>query len=104
MFCTTPKPPIPLVGARELCLQFWAVKDWKAGTHLSISKSIEHADHPIKTGMFALTRGHATLQAVIFEKNPNGNGTKMTEVRFMSMKGSIPGAVIEKMRTSIPAR
>ena len=52
----TPKPPIPLISQRELVLQFWNIKNWQAGRHLSISKSVEHADVPIKTGMFAYTR------------------------------------------------
>ena len=98
----SPKPPIPIISQRELLTKLWRIKDYKDGVYISVGCSVEHPDYPIGTGMFAYVRGHATVQGFMIEKNPNGTGSKFTEIRQFDLGGSIPGAVINKISGMLP--
>ena len=99
MHCFSPKPPVPMVSEREFVTQIFNLRDVPApGLFFNLAHSVNDPSKPVATGMFATPRGLVEVQGLLIEANPNGKGTKTTEVRSMNMGGSIPGAVIGKMK------
>ena len=66
-----------------------------------VGLGVEHADAPIQTGMWALVRADLQVQASLICANPNGSGTKFTEVRQINIGGSIPVAVVRRMAVKL---
>ena len=98
----TPKPPIPIVAQRELVAEFIYKKNhFGEGKHLICGKSFEHPDVPIKTGMMDYVRGTINCWAQVIEKNPNGEGSLLTEFRNLEMNGSVPTIAVAKMADKV---
>ena len=84
----SPKPPIPVISQREICVHLVYEKDkLGAGKHIIAGKSIEHPDAPIGTGIMDYVRATSHCMAMVIESNPDGEGSKITEVRKMSLNG-----------------
>lgn len=99
---TSKKPPIPLVNARDLLVEFFTVPNGAGeGRHVQIGKSVEHADCKKPSGMGSNERAQVHVMGSIVEKNPNGSGSKMSHVRIVDMSGKFPGVAINKGITTL---
>ena len=59
--------------------------------------TIEHDKYPEKTGYFDYVRATCFVQGTIIEKNPDGEGSKLTEVRHFSPNGGMLTAVVDQV-------
>ena len=87
----TKKPPVPGISQREMVTRRYNY-DYQ-GNPLTISHSVDHADVPIDDSFFGMVRANMTVNACLIEKNPNGPGTLMTELREIKLNGNMGFAV-----------
>ena len=93
----SPKPSIPLISRRQMIMQIYTIKDHGGpGRHLEVARSVEHPSKPEDTGMFADVRAFIEVIGILVEKNPNGEGSRMTELRSIDLRGNIPGPAVQK--------
>ena len=102
LYYMIPKPPIPFFSQRDNLCKFWIVENYGEGKKLMVGTSVEHEKYPVKTGMFDNIRANVDIAAMLVEKNPNGAGTRLTEIRSIDLGGSIPNAIINQMTTMMP--
>ena len=97
IFMCTPKPKIPIISKRQILLEsFTLMNHGGEGRHLEVGRSIEHPSKPAASGMFADVRANITVIGILVEKNPKGEGSRMTEIRAIDLCGSLPGAAVKK--------
>ena len=72
--------------------------------HVNVACSVEHPSKPIGTGYFDYVRAQANLITAVVEKNPNGDGTKYTEIREVDLKGSMTYNVTHKLSCLMPGQ
>ena len=86
-----PKPPVPFVSARELVITFWKIEDYAEGKRAQIAQSTTKDGAPVNSSN---QLANAKLFSAIIEAD--GEGSKLTEIRFMDMCGSLLAPVIDK--------
>lgn len=95
IFMKAAKPVIPIVSRRQMICQITSLRNYGGeGRHLNIATSVEHPSKPIPSGMMAEVRATLECVGILCEKNPNGAGTRLTEIKCIDLGGSIPGKVI----------
>lgn len=99
IYIQMPKPPVPLVSAREMVLTFWKVEDYGEGKRAQIAQSTTKDGAPLNSSN---QLAQAKLFAAIVEAD--GSGSKMTEVRCIDMCGNLMGAIVDKASKNMPVR
>ena len=100
MYIQLPKPPVPLVSAREIVATFWKDEAYGEGKRAFVSRSTTKEGAPVNSSN-QLADGRAISQIV----EADGDGSKLTEVRFIDLAGSLMAAVVDKAsKTTMPAK
>lgn len=88
------KPPTTL-GRRDYVVEYFQLENGAGpGRHCLLSKSIQTEKCPeqslLSNGLTYMQRGNIVIRGCIFEKNPDGPGTKYTHMRIVDMLGYYP--------------
>ena len=99
---TSPKPPIPMINARDMLVEFFVVPNGAGeGRNVIVGKSVDHASCPPPKGWGSNERGNVRMFGSIIEKNPNGAGSKITHMRNIDMVGKFPEVAVKKGNENI---
>ena len=98
MYLQFPKPPIPLVSARECVVTFWNDESFGEGQRLSVGRSTTKEGAP--TNSSNQLAGVGCFAAIV---EAEGSGCKLTEVRDIDFAGGMLAALIDKASKNIPA-
>ena len=99
MFMQMPKPPVPMVAARESTVTQWKIEDFGEGQRASLARSTtyEHT-HSKKDNQVADLR----VMGGIIEAE--GEGCKLTEIRNIDFGGDLFNAIVNKITSMIPVK
>ena len=99
MFIQMPKPPVPMVAARESTITQWRVEDFGEGQRALVGRSTtkEHG-HSLPDNQVADMRCFSSITEA------EGEGCKVTEIRYIDMGGSLMNVVINKITSMMPVR
>ena len=90
------KVKIPMFSQRDQLIKQFNRKDYpEKGSHISVSKSVEHKDYP--DGMENCVRTHADMIGYLFTPEPSINGTKMQWIYVNDLKGKLPGMLVQML-------
>ena len=92
-----PKPPVPLVAAREIVVTFWNDESYGEGKRAHFARSTTKEGAPLNS-----SNQLAEIKTFASIIEANGEGTKLTDIRFIDMAGSLPGMVIDKASKMVP--
>ena len=84
-----------VIAQRDFVIEAFRCKDGLGeGRNIAIGCTVEHAEAPPANGWFDYVRATVHLQAGLVEKNPNGPGTRLLELRHTNPNGGMMEAVI----------
>ena len=87
---------IPFFAQRDQVVKQYLRMNYPVeGTHISVSKSVNHTSYP--EGHEGCLRTHATMIGYIWSPNPKINGTDMTLIYINDLKGSLPVKLVRIM-------
>ena len=90
------KVKIPMFSQRDQVLKQFLRKNYpEQGSHISVSKSIDHKDYP--NGMEGCVRTHAEMIGYLFQPEPSINGCKMQYIFINDLKGKLPGMLVQML-------
>lgn len=99
LYVQMPKPPVPFVSAREIVMAMWKLEDYAEGKRAQCASSTTKEGAPVNSDN---QLANAKLFSAIVEAD--GEGSKLTEIRFLDMGGSLLAAVIDKVTKNIGSR
>ena len=91
MYMCLPKPPVPLVAAREAIVTMWKDESFGEGQRAQFGRSTTKEGAPSNSSN---QLADVRLFSAIVEAE--GTGCKLTEVREIDMAGSLMAAVVNK--------
>ena len=99
MYIQLPKPPVPLVSAREIVVTLWKEEAYGEGKRALVGRSTTKDGAPVNSSN-QLADGRA-FSAIV---EADGDGSKLTELRFVDMSGSLLAAVVDKASKTMPGK
>ena len=97
-----PKPPVPVVGQREIVTKLFTIENFEEGVHMNLGCSVEHPEKPVGEGYFDYVRAIGYTAALRVSAAASGKGVTLTEIRHIDLNGQFPQMVIDTIASWVP--